>query len=93
MSGGPSEERIYTIPLRDAWRAPWTDRAPTAVKIVKRFIERHLRVEAEEGSRVRISEELNRLIWSRGREKPPRRVKVRVVKEEDVYTVYPAEEV
>ncbi|MCS7112780.1 MAG: 50S ribosomal protein L31e [Nitrososphaerota archaeon] len=93
MSGGSSEERIYTIPLRGAWRAPWTDRAPTAVKIVKRFIERHLGVKAEEGSRVKISEELNRLIWSRGREKPPRRVKVRVVREEDVYTVYPAEEV
>jgi len=93
MSSGSSEERIYTIPLRDAWKAPWTDRAPTAVKIVRRFIERHLGVKSEEDGRIRISEELNRLIWSRGREKPPRRVKVRVVREENIYTVYPVEEV
>ncbi|MEM2164077.1 MAG: 50S ribosomal protein L31e [Candidatus Bathyarchaeia archaeon] len=90
MSDSSTEERIYTIPLRDAWRAPWTDRAPTAIKIVREFIKRHLKVNVEE-ERVRISNELNRLIWSRGREKPPRRVKVRVVKEENVYTVYPVE--
>jgi large subunit ribosomal protein L31e len=91
MSGSSPKERIYTIPLRDAWKAPWTDRAPTAIKIVKKFVERHLKVGAKGEGRIRISEELNRIIWSRGREKPPRRVKVRIVKEEDVCTVYPAE--
>lgn len=96
MGSSPSttEERLYTVPLRDAWEAPWTDRTPTALKIIRKFVERHMKVRVEEDERVKISEELNRLLWSRGRSNPPRRVRIRVVKEEDgVYTVYPAEEV
>jgi len=81
------EEREYTIPLRRAWIAPRWKRTPRAVRIVRAFIQRHMKPE-----RVVISPELNELMWSRGIKKPPRRVRVRAVKDEDgVVTVYPLE--
>lgn len=64
-------ERTYTIPLRKAYYVPRGKRANKAVRIVKEFIKRHLHV-----SDVIISPELNQLLWSRNREKPPRKVKV-----------------
>ena len=48
--------------------------------------------EEEKEERLVISSELNERIWLRGIEKPPRKIKVRVVKDsEGVVTVYPAE--
>ncbi|RLE99003.1 MAG: 50S ribosomal protein L31e [Thermoprotei archaeon] len=80
-------ERVYTIPLRDAYTAPRKKRAKVAVRIVREFIKRHMKVEV-----VKISPELNEIIWSRSAEKPPRRVKVRAkVIEEGVAEVEPAE--
>jgi large subunit ribosomal protein L31e len=94
------EERIYTIPLRRAWIAPRKKRAPRAVRIVKGFIEQHMKVESEkkvseeeeEGGRLVISNEVNEKLWSRGIEKPPRNIRVRAVKDkEGVVTLYLAE--
>ncbi len=83
-----AEERVYTIPLRDCWLAPRNKRAKKAVKIIREFIERH--VKAKE---VKIDQKLNEKIWERGIQKPPRRVKVKVKKDEEgVATVYLAEE-
>ncbi|HDD33882.1 MAG: 50S ribosomal protein L31e [Thermoprotei archaeon] len=80
-------ERVYTIPLRDAYTAPRKKRAKVAVRIVRDFIKRHMKVEV-----VKISPKLNEIIWSRSAEKPPRRVKVRAkVIEEGVAEVEPAE--
>ncbi len=91
------DERIYTIPLSRAWITPRRKRAPKAVRLVKDFIERHMKVGAragEEGEagRLVVSNEVNEKIWSRGIEKPPRRVRVRAVKDvEGTVTVYLAE--
>ena len=80
------EERVYMVPLREAWRTPRPYRAPRAIRILREFISRHMKVED-----VRLSQELNSFIWSRGIEKPPRRVRVRVGKDKDnVAWVYPA---
>jgi len=97
------EERIYTIPLRRAWLVQPRRRAPKAIGIIKGFIQRHMKVgvrpeageeeflEEEEKPRVIISNELNELIWRRGAEKPPRKVRVRAAKDKEGYvTVYPA---
>ncbi|RJS67998.1 hypothetical protein CW680_00760, partial [Candidatus Bathyarchaeota archaeon] len=37
------EERIYTVPLREAWRSPRQRRAPRAIRILRSFIERHMK--------------------------------------------------
>lgn len=84
---GSGEERFYTIPLRRAWVTPFPERTPKAVRILKNFLKRHLKTD-----NFKIDESLNKLIWKRGIEKPPRKIKVKVVeKEEGVYVVYPLE--
>jgi large subunit ribosomal protein L31e len=95
------EERFYTIPLRRAWIAPPKQRAPKAMRIIRSFVEKHMKIgvtkeaeeenEEEKEERLIISAELNEKVWLRGIEKPPRRIKVRVVKDsEGNVTVSPA---
>lgn len=93
------EERIYTIPLSKAWIGPPRKRAPRAMRIIKSFLIKHMKLEKkEEGEeeeapkRLIISNEVNEKVWSRGIEKPPRKVRVRAAKDkEGNVTVYLAE--
>lgn len=83
------EERIYTVPLGKAWIRPRTKRAPRAIRLLKAFIKRHIKVEEDS---IRISNDVNEKIWSRGIQKPPRRIRVRVTKDkEGLVTVHLAE--
>ena len=91
------EERFYTIPLRKVWIVPRKKRAPKAARIVKSFVLKHMKVRTEaegeeEPEKLVIDHEVNEKLWSRGIEKPPRKIKVRVVKDkEGVITVLLAE--
>jgi large subunit ribosomal protein L31e len=91
------EERFYTIPLSKAWIVPRKKRAPKAGRIVKSFVLKHMKVRTEaegeeEPERLVIDNEVNERLWSKGIEKPPRKIKVRVVKDkEGVVTVLLAE--
>jgi len=91
------EERFYTIPLRKVWISPRKKRAPKAGRLVKSFVMKHMKVrteadEEEEAEKLVISNEVNEKLWSRGIEKPPRKIRVRVVKDkEGVVTVLLAE--
>lgn len=93
------EERIYTIPLSRAWISPRRKRAPRAMRLIKSFVERHMKMrgggseeEGEEGGRLVVSNEVNEKVWSRGIEKPPRNIRVRVAKDkEGTVRVYLAE--
>jgi len=69
---------IYTIPLREAFKAPTTKRANKAVKIVKRFLAEKLSLED-----VKLDSSVNNALWNRGMEKPPRRIKLEVTREGD----------
>jgi large subunit ribosomal protein L31e len=81
------EERIYTIPLRRAWISPRNKRAPRAVRLVKAFIQRHMKPDA-----LVVSNEVNERLWSRGIQKPPRKIRVRAVRDkEGTVTLYLAE--
>jgi len=81
------EERTYTIPLRRAWVSPRNKRAPRAIRLVKTFIQRHMKPEA-----LVVRNEVNERIWGRGIENPPRRIRVRAVKDrEGTVTLYLAE--
>jgi len=74
-----SEERVYVVPLRDAYRAPLTKRAKVAIRIVREFAKRHTKADV-----VKISPEVNEVVWARGIKHPPRRIKVRIdVREEE----------
>ena len=91
------EERFYTIPLRKAWISTRKKRAPRAGRIVKSFVLKHMKVRTEaegeeEAEKLVIDNEVNEKLWSRGIEKPPRKIRVRVVKDkEGVVTVLLAE--
>lgn len=92
------EEKVYTIPLGRAWISTRRKRAPRAMRLVRSFIQRHMKVkeealeEGEEGERVVISNEVNERIWSRGIQKPPRKIRVRAAKDkEGIITIYLAE--
>jgi len=81
------EGRIYTIPLGRAWISPRKKRAPKATRLVKSFIQRHMKPEV-----LRVSNEVNERIWRRGIEKPPRKIRVRAAKDkEGIVTLYLAE--
>jgi len=71
-------ERIYTVPLRDAYEASRKRRAKKAINILRKFAQRHMKAED-----VRISEGVNQLIWSRGAEKPPKKITVLMRKDKD----------
>lgn len=76
MAEEKTEEKIYTIPLRDAYKAPRTYRARKAMKYLKDYLKKHLKTED-----FSIGPGLNHEVWSRGMKKPPKRVKVMVTKD------------
>ena len=71
------ETREFTVNLSRVYWGRRSNRAARAVRYLREWIRRRLHAE-----HVLIEEKLNKLIWSRGIEKPPRRVRVKVVIEE-----------
>jgi len=82
-------ERIYTIPLGDAYKAIRKKRTPRAVKIIRAFIARHMKAD---GERITLSTGLNGYLWKGSIQRPPRRVKVRLIKDEGYIRAYLADE-
>lgn len=70
--------RIYTINFSKAWLTPKHKRTDRVVNMIKEFAVKHMK-----SSHVKIDQELNRYIWERGKTNPPRKVRVRLVKDED----------
>ncbi len=93
------EERIYTIPLGRAWISTPRKRAPRAIRIIKGFVTKHMKLEKrkeeeeeEEPRKLVIDNAVNEMVWSRGIEKPPRKIRIRAAKDkEGNVTVYLAE--
>ncbi len=69
------DERIFTIPLRKAFRTERTRMGNKAMLIVREFLERHMKGE------VKIGSSINESVWARGIQKPPRRLRVHATKE------------
>ena len=70
--------RIYTVNLAKAWDTPKYRRTDRVINIIKEFTERHMQT-----NKVKIDQDLNRHIWSRGKRNPPRRIRLRMIKEDD----------
>ena len=95
------EERVYTVPLGKALIQPPNKRTARAVRMLRSFIIKHMKLEAhkegeteedETPARLIIDNEVNEKLWSRGIEKPPRKIRVRAEKDkEGNVTVYLAE--
>ena len=73
-------ERIYVIPLRKAKIGRSSLAAPRAVKQVRIYLTKHMKVNSDD---VWIDDSLNRELWSRGKFKIPSKIRVRAVKFED----------
>lgn len=81
-------EREYVIPLRKAiLRVPRYRRTGRAIKAIKEFVAKHMKIENRDVSNVRINVDFNNEVWFRGRASPPFKVKVKAVKEGDVVRV------
>jgi large subunit ribosomal protein L31e len=74
------EEHIFIIPLRVTKTVPRTKRSPRAIKAIKDYIVKHMRVEEED---VWVDPEVNEAIWKRGIQNPPRKLRVKALKLEE----------
>ncbi|MEM2882507.1 MAG: 50S ribosomal protein L31e [Candidatus Bathyarchaeia archaeon] len=81
-----AEEKICTLSFRRAWIAPMWRRAPRVSRMLRDYAKRIMKADE-----VLISGEVNEAIWSRGSGDPPRRMRVRLVKDkEGKVIIYPA---
>jgi large subunit ribosomal protein L31e len=72
-----STTRVYTINLGKAWITPQHKRTDRVVNMIREFAEKHMK-----SKEVKLDQDLNRQLWSRGKTNPPRNVRVKMVKEE-----------
>ncbi len=81
-------EREYVIPLRKSFiKAPQYERAKRAIRTIKRFIARHMKVEERDFKKIKLDIFLNNELWFKGRRKPPAKIKVRATKEKGIVKV------
>lgn len=79
MSEAKSElERIYTVSLSRAWIVPRHRRTKRAINMLKEYAEKHMK-----SSEVKIETSLNEEMWTRGITHPPRRITVKMSRDED----------
>ncbi|AFH43247.1 50S ribosomal protein L31e [Fervidicoccus fontis] len=74
MKGNELEE---VINLRKVYSSRKTSRAARAIRYIKDYIRRRFHTEE-----IKIDDSVNKLIWSRGIEKPPRKLRVKIIAEE-----------
>lgn len=70
--------RVYTINLGKAWLTPEYKRTDRVVNMIHEFAQKHMKSEE-----IKLDQDLNRQIWSRGKTNPPRKVRVKMAKDED----------
>lgn len=67
-------KRIHVIPLKRVYWGRRTNRADRAIRLIRKYVARHYK----EAEKIVIHSSVNEYIWSRGREKPPRRIVVEI---------------
>ncbi|QSG15645.1 50S ribosomal protein L31e [Halapricum desulfuricans] len=80
MSASDFEERVVTVPLRDAKAAPKHERADKAMAIMREHLAKQFAVPEDA---VRLDPSLNEAVWSRSRSKPPSKLRVRAARFEE----------
>tara|TARA_B100001971_G_scaffold139059_1_gene128486 strand:+ start:301 stop:594 length:294 start_codon:yes stop_codon:yes gene_type:complete len=69
--------RTYTIPLGRMMISPRHKRANRAVTLIKEFAAKHMK-----SGEIHISPDLNLILWKKGIRNPPRRVTVKMERDE-----------
>ena len=81
-------EREYIIPLRRRWmNVPQYERTSKAIKTIKIFIAKHMKVQDRDVSKVKLDVYFNNELWFKGRANPPNKIKVKATKEGDIVKV------
>lgn len=80
MSAGDFEERIVTVPLREAKQSSKTEAADVAMRIVREHLAQHFSVEDDA---VRLEPSINEVVWAQGRNNPPSKLRVRAARFEE----------
>ncbi|MFB6153790.1 MAG: 50S ribosomal protein L31e [Halodesulfurarchaeum sp.] len=77
MSANDFEERIVTVPLRDALAASRSERGGKAMALVREHLAKQFGVDEDA---VRLDPSINEAVWERGRSKPPSSIRVRAAR-------------
>jgi large subunit ribosomal protein L31e len=89
MSASDFDERIMTIPLRDARAAPNHARADASLSIIREHLAQHFSVPEDA---VRLDPSINETVWQNGRSNPPSKIRIRAARfDEDGEGVVEAE--
>ena len=81
-------EKEYIIPLREKCRpAPRYKKTNKAIRTIKEFLVRHMKIRDRDLEKIRINNYLNDFMWARGIRNPPHKVKVKAIKEGDIVRV------
>ncbi len=81
-------EREYVIPLRDkVMKVPRYKRAKKAIRVIKEFLAQHMQVRDRDLKKIRLDKYLNMIVWERGIQTPPHKIKVRARKEGELVRV------
>jgi len=77
-------EQEYIIPLRSKFQhSVRYKKTPKAVKTIKEFIARHMKVYDKDLNKIKIDKNVNEYLWARGIKNPPHKIKVNVNKDSD----------
>jgi large subunit ribosomal protein L31e len=71
-------ERIYTVPLKEAWNAQRYRRSEKAMMVLKAFAIRHMKAGA-----VKVDAAVNAAVWARGIKSPPHKIRVKMTKDDE----------
>ncbi|MDY6819239.1 MAG: 50S ribosomal protein L31e [Halobacteriales archaeon] len=80
MSASDFEERVITVPLRDAKQEAKHRRADKAMSIIREHLAKHFSVDEEE---VRLDPTINEAVWANGRGNPPSKLRIRAARFEE----------
>lgn len=71
-------ERVYTINLGKVLLSPNNQRAKRAINMIREFAIHHMKSED-----IKIEEDVSHLVWARGIRHPPRKIRVKLTKDDD----------
>jgi large subunit ribosomal protein L31e len=81
-------ERIYVIPLRkEINKVAIYRKTEKAIKAIKQFIVRHMKIRDRDLKKVKIDKYLNEAMWLRGIKNPVTKIKVKAIKEGEIVRV------
>ena len=75
-------ERIYIIPLMKEWnKVPRYKRAKKSIRAIREFVAKHMKIYDRDLNKIKIDRFLNEEVWFRGIKHPPKKIKVKAIKD------------